>query len=172
MLSYRNAERKDYAVIAAFPESREEAFYMFPRGLFPLTADQLEEAAGARFLPTVVEVDGEVAGYANFYEWEKGERCWLGNVILRSSLRGMGIGRFLIETMQTRARQELQVKELHLVCHNTNTRALLFYQKLGFRPYDIKPMTDHTRNEIAGIRMKVELPEKAEEPRTCSAPEP
>jgi ribosomal protein S18 acetylase RimI-like enzyme len=157
MLRYRDAERNDFAEIARFPESREEAFYMYPRGLFPLTSDQLEEAAAVRHLPTVVEVDGQAAGYANFYDLEPGERCWVGNVILRPNLRGSGIGRFLLETMQQRARQELHVKELHLVCHNTNTRALLFYQKLGYRPYDIKPMTDYTLNAIAGIKMRMEL---------------
>jgi ribosomal protein S18 acetylase RimI-like enzyme len=59
--------------------------------------------------------------------------------------------------MMKRASTELKVKQLRLVCHNTNTKALLLYNKMGFKPFDMKVMNDCSNNEIAGIKMKSEL---------------
>jgi len=46
-----------------------------------------------------VELDGEVAGFANFYRWETGGACTIGNVIVSPAVRGRGVGRYLVETM-------------------------------------------------------------------------
>ncbi|MNR69270.1 hypothetical protein D3C85_1944000 [compost metagenome] len=52
------------------------------------------------------------------------------------------------------------MKELHLVCHNVNTRGLIFYSKLGFKPYLIEKKTNHLGQTIAGIRMMLALVEE------------
>lgn len=157
MLGYRDVTHEDFTTIAAFPQNQEELFYMFPKGIYPITADELEEVASSRFSPTVITYDGEVAGYCNLYDVNVGQDCWLGNVIVHPEFRRKGIGVFLIETMKNRALMEHKAKELKLICHNTNTRALLFYYKLGFRPFDMKVMEDYKNNTIAGIKMSINL---------------
>jgi len=156
MFSHRPARKEDFGVIAAFPQDEYELFYMYPRGIFPLTAEQLEEAARDRKHPTVITCGGEVIGFCSMYNVTD-EECWVGNVIIAPHYRGKGAGKYLIQTMKHLAKSELKVKLLRLVCHNINTRALLFYVKLGFKPFDFKTMKDPNGNEVVGIMMGVEL---------------
>jgi ribosomal protein S18 acetylase RimI-like enzyme len=81
-------------------------------------------------------------------------------VIVHPEFRGKGAGSFLLETMKTRALKEYRAQELKLICHNTNTRALLFYHRQGFKPFDLKPMEDFRGNRIAGIQMSIRLETK------------
>jgi RimJ/RimL family protein N-acetyltransferase len=157
MFTYRNVNQEDFNTIVTFPENKVESFYMFPRGVFPLDPKHLFEVSKTRILPTVIESNRELIGYSNLYDLVEGDNCWLGNVIINPIYRGKGAGRYLIEVMIDRARKELEVKELQLVCHNTNTRALVLYYKLGFKPFDIKIVDDYDNNEIAGIKMKREI---------------
>ncbi|WP_052487678.1 GNAT family N-acetyltransferase [Gordoniibacillus kamchatkensis] len=157
MLQYRNTIPADFAAIAAFPQSREEFFFMFPKGEYPPRPEQLEKVATERWSPTVITIGGELAAYANFYDVRAGHDCWLGNVIVNPKFRRSGIGSFLLETMKRRAADEHNAMELKLVCHNTNTRALLFYYKHGFRPFDMKVAEDCHHNAIAGIQMSLPL---------------
>src|SRR5690606_27529771 len=53
MYEFRDAKREDFGQIAAFPQDRREAFFMWPRGSYPFTAEALYEAAMRRLLPTV-----------------------------------------------------------------------------------------------------------------------
>jgi hypothetical protein len=57
----------------------------------------------------------------------------------------------------TIAKKELELKKMKLMCHNINTKALLFYNKLGFKPFDMKTMNDKNGNQIAGIKMGIDL---------------
>ncbi|WP_239614597.1 GNAT family N-acetyltransferase [Cohnella mopanensis] len=157
MFHYRDATFADFKQIASFPQSKEEQFYMYPKGIYPLTAEQLAEAATGRTSLTVITDSEEVVGYSNLYDVISGEQCWIGNVIVRPASRGTGLAGFLIQTMIHRAAEELQVKSVHLVCHNTNSRALLFYHKLGFVPYDIRQIDDTPHGTIAGIKMRIEV---------------
>jgi ribosomal protein S18 acetylase RimI-like enzyme len=157
MFDYRNLNQDDFAIISTFPQSEQELFYMFPKGKYPLTPDQLQETAKYRCSPTVITFNNEIAGYSNLYDVQEGQDCWIGNVIINPKHRRIGAGTFLIKTMMRRASEEHRVKELKLVCHNTNTRALLFYYKLGFRPFDMKIMQDPNNNDIAGIKMSVRI---------------
>ncbi|WP_195724399.1 hypothetical protein [Paenibacillus monticola] len=43
-------------------------------------------------------------GYANLYNLEAGEQCWLGNVIVSPDYRGQDAALFLIRNMITAAR--------------------------------------------------------------------
>jgi ribosomal protein S18 acetylase RimI-like enzyme len=157
MFEYRDAKQEDFKMIARFPQDRKEAFFMYPRGTYPFRPDHLYEVALARVIPTVILMKDEVVGYGNGYDWIEGVSCWLGNVIINPNFRGQGAGKYLIEVLKKRAKEELKVKEIHLVCHNINTNALLFYNKLGFKAYDIKTMRDFNNHEIAGILMKIQV---------------
>jgi ribosomal protein S18 acetylase RimI-like enzyme len=157
MFHFRDVTHEDFKIIAAFPQNREEWFYMFPKGVYPISPEQLEEAALHRFSPTVITCSGDLAGYCNFYDVHAGQDCWLGNVIVNPKYRRAGAGAFMLETMKRKALEEYKARELKLVCHNTNTKALLFYYKHGFRPFDMKVMEDYKQDRIAGIMMRIEL---------------
>jgi len=52
---------------------------------------------------TVVERDSVVVGFANFYQWEHGGRCAIGNIMVDAATRGGGVGRYLVTHMIERA---------------------------------------------------------------------
>ncbi|MFB5681393.1 GNAT family N-acetyltransferase [Paenibacillus terreus] len=154
IFSCRQVTAQDFDVISTFPRSEQELFFISPKLRYPLTASQLEEIAKERRCPTVLVCDGHVHGYANFYNAEE-DKCWLGNFIISPEYRGKGAAEFLIRHMMGLARVELKVQELHLICHNINTRALLFYTRLGFKPYEIGTRAEHQGTTVAGIHMKI-----------------
>ncbi|WP_376769506.1 GNAT family N-acetyltransferase [Paenibacillus plantarum] len=156
----RSASNEDFQTISSFPRNAEELYYMSPLLQFPLTSEQLVESTKNRLKQTVVvDEKGQIRGYANIYGLEVDKHCWLGNVIVSPAARGTGAAETLIRTMIAKAKDELEVQELHLVCHNVNTRGLLFYTKLGFKPYLVEKKTNHTGQTIAGIRMKLSVTE-------------
>lgn len=157
MLAIRPAESSDYPIIATFPQSEDELFFMFPSGTYPLRPEQLEDNSRSRWCPTVVTVDGRPAGFANIYGYVEDSHCSLGNVIVAPSHRGTGVARFLIEAMLERARTELNVSRVLLACHHTNPRGLLFYNKLGFKPYGMSKMTNPRNETIVAIQMELLL---------------
>ncbi|MHB1322314.1 MAG: GNAT family N-acetyltransferase [Acidithiobacillus ferrivorans] len=67
---------------------------MFPKAEFPLSSSQLRDAIAQRSDSTVVELGGEVIAFANFYRWESGGRCSIGNVIVSPAARGRGLRLF------------------------------------------------------------------------------
>ena len=155
MYQYRDATFADFEQIASFPQSREELFYMYPKGIYPLTAEQLAETASGRLSVTVITDSDEIVGYSNLYDISDNGECWIGNVIVSPARRGTGVAAYLIQTMINRAAQEHNVTTVNIVCHNTNTRALFFYYRLGFIPYDLKAVEDPNHNKIAGIKMRI-----------------
>lgn len=120
---------------------------------FPLSTEQITEAVKYRLEPTIFLHNNEVVSYANFYDHDGGS-CWLGNVIVSPGYRGKGASQYLIRTMESIAAQKLNVKRLKLVCHNTNTRGILFYKKHGFIPFDISLRLKPSGEYIAGIHME------------------
>ena len=153
MFQYRDATDADFPVIASFPQDKDEAFYMYPKSTYPLTADQLRSVAADRSCLTVITDSDSVIGYGNLYEVNEGEDCWIGNVIVRPSSRGSGAAGYLIQTLINRASEEHRVRTVRLICHNTNTNALLFYSGLGFKPYDVR--LQEGPRKLAGIRMSI-----------------
>ncbi|WP_158606374.1 GNAT family N-acetyltransferase [Paenibacillus ginsengarvi] len=154
MYTCRPAQSEDYQTICTFVETEDELYFMFPSGKFPLQAGQLEQNAKNRWCPTIVEDESGIAGYANFYGYEEGKQCHLGNVIVAPAHRGQGAAAFLIRTMITKASAELNVPRLLLVCHSTNPRALLFYDKLGFKPFALSKKLNFRGEAIVGISME------------------
>jgi len=135
-----------------------EVFFMSPKLEYPLTSDQLEQAAQGREKLTVILNEYEqVIGYANLYYQQEQDLYWLGNVIVSPDDRGKGAAEFLIRTMLASAKEDLKLRELHLVCHNVNTKGMLLYSRLGFKPYEIVKRTGPQESTIAGIFMKIEL---------------
>lgn len=155
MLRCRPVQDDDIPKICGFPQDAEELFFMFPKASYPLTTVQLQTAIAERADSTVVEVDGQVVGFANFYRWETGGVCSIGNVIIAPSFRANGVGRFLIHYMMELAFTQHVASEVNISCFNRNVAGLLLYTRLGFVPVSINEDHDKQGNRVALINLRI-----------------
>lgn len=155
-LSHRPVEEKDISIICGFPQNEDELFFLFPKASFPLAPSQLQEAIESRSDSTVVELSGTVSAFANFYCWETGGRCSIGNVVVSPEARGHGVGRYLIEKMIDLAVTKHGATEVGVSCFNSNVVGLLLYSKLGFQPYAVEERRDKRGNRVALIHMRLD----------------
>lgn len=153
-LSYRTVEVSDLKKICQLPKNEEELFFMFPKAKYPLTESQLESAINSRFDSTVILFNNVIVGFANFYEVKKNKYSSIGNVVVDANCRNMGIGKYLIQTMEQIAVEKYSVSELHLSCFNTNTKGILLYSKLGYIPYEIEKWLSPKNESLVLIKMK------------------
>ncbi|WNW11053.1 GNAT family N-acetyltransferase [Pseudomonas sp. DTU_2021_1001937_2_SI_NGA_ILE_001] len=159
MLLYRPLEEKDFAAVCALPRTPDELFHMFPRASYPFTPAQLAESLEQRSDPTVIEMQGEVVGYANFVRCDFRGRCTLGNVIISADSRSKGVGRYLIGCMAEIAFDKHEARELTASCFNHNVTGLLFYSRIGLRPFAIEERRDKQGQAVALIHLRLERPE-------------
>ncbi|MET1078575.1 MAG: GNAT family N-acetyltransferase [Pseudomonas sp.] len=153
-LSHRPVEEQDLPTLCGLAQDAEELFFFFPKARFPLTPAQLQENIAQRADSTVVLLEGQVVGLANFYRWESGGQCWIGNVIVAPSARGRGVARYLIGCLVEKAHDHHQASAVHLSCFNHNTAGLLLYSSLGFEPYAIEPYTGPQGQRLALIQLR------------------
>lgn len=152
-LSFRPVHPDDIPAVCSFAQSADEAFFFFPRCTWPLTPGQLAAAVAQRSDSSVVVEGDEVLAFANFYQWEQGGTCSLGNVLVSPKARGRGVGRFLVERMMEVARSRHQAREMKVSCFNHNTAGLLLYPKLGFVPFGIEERQDQDGRRVALVQM-------------------
>lgn len=150
-LTHRTIAESDLKKVCQLPLNKEELFFMFPKAEYPLSVEQLQTVIENRSDSTVILLDSEIVGFANFYEVKEKEYCTIGNVIVSSEFRNRGIGQFLIQTMENIGIEKYNVSEFRLSCFNTNTNGILLYSKLGYKPYDIEK---HTNNDKAFALIK------------------
>lgn len=156
-LSHRPIKISDFGKIRQLPQNKEELFFMFPKADYPLSVEQLGTVVENRSDSTVILLDKEIVGFANFYEVKENDYCSIGNVIVSSYFRNKGIGKYLIETMESIALEKYNVKEIHISCFNTNTKGILLYSKLGYIPYEVEERLDKEGRKVALIKMKREI---------------
>jgi ribosomal protein S18 acetylase RimI-like enzyme len=97
-------------------------------------------------LRLVAEIDGEVVGMARVSGGELARTAHFGevdSVWVQQDCRGQGIGRSLMQTLETWARQDGKLEKLGLYVFSTNERAVSLYTSLGYViegrcPKDIK----------------------------------
>lgn len=154
-LTDRPVAENDLQLICGFPQNDDELFFLFPKAVFPLTPSQLRDAIAQRADSTVVELDGQVVAFANFYRWEVDGCCSIGNVIVSPAARGHGVGRYLIERMIDLAFSRYQATEVKVSCFNQNVAGLLLYLKLDFQPYAVEERKDKKGNRVALIHMRL-----------------
>ncbi len=77
----------------------------------------------------MAELDGKMAGYVFFLDWNSSIPCM--GVAVRDDLRGMGIGTYLVSFAQKTAK-EAGKGGLFLSTHTANLRAQVLYEELGF----------------------------------------
>ena len=157
ILSHRPIRDEDISLICNFPANLEEVSFMFRNPAYPLPPERLRAALREREASTVALVDGSVAGLENFYDCKIGESCSIGNVIVDPKRRGLGVARYLIETMTGIAADEYCARQVTLVCFNRNVGGLLLYTKMDFEPYVIEAREDPAGSRVAAIRMRFRL---------------
>ncbi|GFM81693.1 N-acetyltransferase [Pseudomonas cichorii] len=155
MFHHRPMEEKDIPIVCELPQNADELFYMFPRAVYPLTPPQLKEAMETRFDSTVIEMNGEVVGFANFSRSDFRGRCSLGNVIIAPKARSKGVGRYMISCMMNIAFDKHEATELTASCFNHNVPGLLFYPRMGFRPFAIEERRDKNGARVALIHLRL-----------------
>ena len=151
---HREIASEDIAIICNFPRDENELFFMYPKAIFPLTIDQLKSSIDSRFDSTVILYEETITGFANFYEVIENQYCSIGNVIVNPIFRAKGVGTYLINIMEKKAISKYKVKEIHISCFNQNTGGLLFYSKLGYKPYHIEKRLHKDFIPFALIHMK------------------
>ncbi|WP_256657941.1 GNAT family N-acetyltransferase [Pseudomonas sp. 2FG] len=132
-LSHRPATVADLDDLVGFPQSPDELFFCYPKAVWPLTVGQLAAAMAERRNSSVVLLDGRPAGFANFYQWQHGEFCALGNLMVAPWARGHGVANYLVGVMEQQAREHYQAKLMKVSCFNANSAGLLLYPKLGYQ---------------------------------------
>ena len=88
--------------------------------MLSLSVEQLQTVVENRSDSTVILLDKEIVGFANFCEVKTNESCSIGNVIVSSNFRNKGIGKYLMVIMESIALERYNVKEIHISCFNTN----------------------------------------------------
>lgn len=154
MISIRPIADPDIEQICLMPQSSEELYSFFPRSTYPLTPDQVKSAVAQRSDSHVVEDDGVLLGFANFYRWGPDATCAIGNVIVSPMARGQGIATLLMNHMITLAYNRYHASEVTVSCFNFNVAGLLLYPKLGFVPYGIEERRGPYGEPVALIHMR------------------
>lgn len=97
--------------------------------------------------------DGQVLGFANFYQWQHGDFCALGNMMVAPAARGLGVARYLIGVMENLAREQYKARLMKISCFNANAAGLLLYTQLGYQPRAIAERHDPDGRRVALIQM-------------------
>ncbi|MBI6919247.1 N-acetyltransferase family protein [Pseudomonas monteilii] len=81
-------------------------------------------------------VDGKAVGMVNFIyhrtNWSIGNACYLQDLYVNGTQRGLGIGRQLIEYVYTTAKAD-NCSKVHWLTHETNATAISLYQQVAER---------------------------------------
>ena len=85
---------------------------------------------------SIIEVDGEAAGYAilsRSFSPESGSPiCWIEELYIRPAFRGYGLGTKFLSSV----REEFPSARLRLEVEPENTGAVALYKRLGFTPLE------------------------------------
>ncbi|WP_342243805.1 GNAT family N-acetyltransferase [Pseudomonas sp. OTU5201] len=157
LLQHRTASAEDLHEIVRFPQDADELFFAYPKASWPLTVGQLAAAMAERRGSTVALLEGKVAGFANFYQWQNGEFCALGNMMVAFWARGQGVAQYLIETMERQAREQYKARLMKVSCFNANAGGLLLYTRLGYQPRAIVERHAPDGRRIALVQMDKSL---------------
>ena len=82
-------------------------------------------------------VDGKLTGIVQYLfhrsTWTPGNYCYLQDLFVDDSARGLGLGRALIEAVYAKAR-EAGASRVHWLTHETNAQARILYDQVADRP--------------------------------------
>ncbi len=155
VVEFTPATEQHFNDICSLVTSPEELYILNPYGTFPWDVEQLAEKFRTRVDHTVCVVDGMVCGYANLYDVKKDESAFIGNVVISDQYKGFGLGKKLISHMLELCQYTYNAVP-HLMVFAHNTRALLIYTKMGFKPYDIESKQNLDGEQVALLHMRLE----------------
>ncbi len=155
MLTFREVSENDHDAICTLVRSREELFFVYPKGKFPLDSAQLAKLSNVRKELTVAVEGTRIVGFANLYNYRDHEYVFIGNLIVDADHRGKGIGRELVSYMLNKAFCEYDLPEVRISVFGHNAPALLLYSRFGFKPYEIEERKDPGGESVALIHMKM-----------------
>lgn len=150
------ATEQHYPDIGHLVTSPEELYLVYPNGKFPWDVEQLKTIAAKRHELTIGVVDNSVVAFANLYDLLPQQSAYIGNVIVASAYRGHGLGKALISHMIYVCQDKYQAIP-HISVFNDNTRALLLYTELGFKPFAVESRFNLNHDKVALIHMKYTL---------------
>ncbi|MBT9311683.1 GNAT family N-acetyltransferase [Leptothoe kymatousa TAU-MAC 1615] len=147
------ATENHYGAIGNLVDSPEELYLVCPTGHYPWDEEQLQAIATQRQELTVGQIDSTIVAFSNLYDVVPQQSAFIGNVVVAKAHRGKGLGKCLIQHMAQVCQTKYQAWP-HLSVFNNNTRALLLYTELGFRPYGVESKLDLNQDRVALIHMK------------------
>ena len=156
-LGHRPATAADLAQIIDFYQDPDELFFCHPQTPWPLDVAQLQSSITEGRDNTLVLLDGQAAGFANFQQWQHGRHCTLGNLIVAPWTRGRGVAQYLFEVMAQHARAHYQARLMTVSCLNTNSAALRLSLKLGFQVSGLMDRLDRQQQRVVLIQLQKQL---------------
>jgi GNAT superfamily N-acetyltransferase len=82
-------------------------------------------------------VDGKLTGIVQYLfhrsTWSAADYCYLGDLFVAESARGLGLGRALIEAVYEKARAA-GASRVHWLTHTTNAQARILYDQVAENP--------------------------------------
>lgn len=156
-LQYRPATAADLQTVVGFPQNADELFFCYPKAIWPLDVGQLAAAIAERRDSVVVELDGRIAGFANFYQWQHGEFCALGNLMVAPWARSRGVAQYLVSVMERIAREHYKVPLMKVSCFNANAGGLLLYSRMDYRTVGIVERRAPDGSRVALVQLEKPL---------------
>ena len=160
-IQFRPTVQDDYPQICELFSSPEEMHLIYPSGTFPMTVEQLRLIARERVDLTSVTIGDRIFGFSNLYSYIPGQSAFIGNVVIHPNLRGQGTGKALVAYMLDRCFNIHNLPEVRITVLNYNSRALLLYNLLGFKPYAIEETANLTGDRVAFIHLSKTNPAMA-----------
>ena len=154
-VEFRSIRPDDYQAVCDLIRDEEELFMVYSKGTFPFSVNQFGNMLNRRLEPTVLQVEGKVAGFAAFYRLRKARSAFIGNVVVDLSQRGRGFGKNLVSYMSGLAFDKYGLPEVRISVYNSNTTALLLYASMGFKPYAIQAKRDLKGDRVALITLNL-----------------
>jgi ribosomal protein S18 acetylase RimI-like enzyme len=155
MYIFREANERDIDGIAKLITSKEELFYVHPKGRYPFTVDQVRELFRTRKELTVAVNGNEIIGFANLYDYVPEKSAFIGNVVIDKRFRGKGVGKDIVSRMLKLCYNKHNLKEVRISVFTDNTPALLLYNSLGFIPYELEERENPQGNRVALLHLKL-----------------
>ncbi len=134
-LTLRVIKDSDLEKLLLFPKNTLELFYFSPSANTPFNLSQLKKIINQACESIVLEGQQQLLGFANFQLIKPHNIAFIGNLIIHPNKRKQGLGYYFLSHLIAKGFQELQLKEIHLSCYQTNTNALSLYKNLGFQAY-------------------------------------
>ncbi|WP_070971231.1 GNAT family N-acetyltransferase [Vibrio sonorensis] len=154
-MEFTAVQENHFGQIAKLITTPDELYSVCPNGRFPWDVEQIAEIAQQRSNLTVVKDNDKVVAFGNLYNVVANESAFVGNIIVSDEYKGKGIGKRLLEFMINECREGHNAVP-HLSVFNYNTRAMLLYTKLGFKPYDVEQRANHKGEPVVLIHMRME----------------